>query len=66
MWNYTIYGNANRSGLESAMRPGNVVFLFFINAGAILIYSVVSKIVLELLKIIVLQSGLRSFLFTAF
>ena len=47
MWNYTIYGNANRSSLESAMRPGNVVFLFFINAGAFLIYSIVSKLVLE-------------------
>ena len=56
MWNYTIYGNANRSSLESAMRPGNVVFLFFINAGAFLIYSVVSKLVLEQQKIIELQT----------
>lgn len=28
MWNYTIYGNASRSSLESAMRPGNS-FIFF-------------------------------------
>lgn len=56
MWNYTIYGNANHSSLESAMRPGNVVFLFFINAGAFLIYSVVSKLVLEQQKIIELQT----------
>lgn len=56
MWNYTIYGNANHSSLESAMRPGNVVFLFFINAGAFLIYSVVSKLVLEQQKIIDLQT----------
>ena len=28
MWNYTIYGDANRSSLESAMRPGNS-FIFF-------------------------------------
>ena len=56
MWNYTIYGNANRSSLESAMRPGNVVFLFFINAGAFLIYSVVSQLVLEQQKIIELQT----------
>lgn len=56
MWNYTIYGNANRSSLELAMRPGNVVFLFFINAGAFLIYSVVSKLVLEQQKIIELQT----------
>lgn len=56
MWNYTIYGNANRSSLESAMCPGNVVFLFFITAGAFLIYSVVSKLVLEQQKIIELQT----------
>ena len=56
MWNYTIYGNASRSSLESAMRPGNVVFLFFITAGAFLIYSVVSKLVLEQQKIIELQT----------
>ena len=56
MWNYTIYGNANSSSLESAMRPGNVVFLFFINAGAFLIYSVVSQLVLEQQKIIELQT----------
>lgn len=56
MWNYTIYGNANRSSLESSIRPGNVVFLFFISAGAFLIYSVVSKLVLEQQKIIELQT----------
>ena len=38
------------------MRPGNVVFLFFITAGAFLIYSVVSKLVLEQQKIIELQT----------
>lgn len=56
MWNYTIYGNANRSSLETAMQPSNVVFLFFINAGAFLIYSVVSKLVLEQQKIMELQA----------
>lgn len=56
MWNYTIYGNANRSSLESAIRSGNVAFLFFISAGAFLIYSVVSKLVLEQQKIIELQT----------
>lgn len=39
-----------------SMRPGNVVFLFFINAGAFLIYSVVSNLVLEQQKIIELQT----------
>lgn len=56
MWNYTIYGNASSSSLETALRPSNVVFLFFINAGAFLIYSVVSKLVMEQQKIMELQA----------
>lgn len=56
MWTYTIYGNANSSSLETALRPSSVVFLFFINAGAFLIYSVVSKLVLEQQKIMELQA----------
>ena len=56
MWSYTIYGNASSSSLETALRPSNVVFFFFINAGAFLIYSVVSKLVLEQQKIMELQA----------
>lgn len=56
MWNYIIYGNSNGSSLETAMRPSSVIFLFLVNAGALLVYSIVAKLVLEQQKIMELQA----------
>ncbi len=36
-----------RSALEIALRPKNTLFLFIINVGAILIYYVVTRLILE-------------------
>lgn len=47
MWYYAFYGNASQSSLEIALRPKNTLFLFIVNVGAILIYYVVTRLVLE-------------------
>lgn len=47
MWYYAIYGNISRTSLDIALRPRNTLFLFIINVGAILIYYVVTRLVLE-------------------
>lgn len=47
IWYYAIYGNVSRSSLEIALRPKNALFLFIINVGAVLIYYVVTRLVLE-------------------
>ena len=47
MWYYAFYGNVSRSSLEIALRPKNTLFLFIINVGAILIYYVVTRLILE-------------------
>lgn len=52
MWYYAVYGNISRSSLEIALRPKNTLFFFIINVGAILIYSVVTRLVLEQNKIL--------------
>ena len=55
IWYDTIYANENLSSLEIALRPKNAICLFFINAGACLIYYIVSELVLEQRKILELQ-----------
>lgn len=55
MWYYAFYGNVSRSGLEIALRPKNTLFLFIVNVGAILIYYVVTRLVLEKNKSLALQ-----------
>ncbi len=57
MWYYAIYGNISRSSLEIALRPGNAVFLFIINIGAVLIYYVVTRLILEQTKTYNLQES---------
>lgn len=47
MWYYAFYGNISRTSLEIALRPKNTLFLFVVNVGAILIYYVVTRLVLE-------------------
>lgn len=47
MWYYAFYGNVSRSSLEIALRPKNTLFLFIVNIGAILIYYVVTRLILE-------------------
>lgn len=47
MWYYAFYGNISRSSLEIALRPKNALFLFVVNIGAILIYYVVTRLILE-------------------
>lgn len=55
IWYYILYANASMSSLEVALRPGNAICLFFINAGACLIYYIVSELVLEQNKTLELQ-----------
>lgn len=47
MWYYAFYGNISRSSLEIALRPKNSVFLFIVNIGAIFIYYIVTRLILE-------------------
>ena len=55
IWYYILYANVSVSSLEVALRPGNAICLFFINAGACLIYYIVSELVLEQNKTLELQ-----------
>ncbi len=55
MWYYAFYGNISRTSLEIALRPKNTLFLFIVNVGAILIYYVVTRLVLEKNKFLALQ-----------
>ncbi len=55
IWYYNLYANVSMSSLEVALRPGNAICLFFINAGACLIYYIVSELVLEQNKTLELQ-----------
>lgn len=55
MWYYAFYGNAARTSLEIALRPKNTLFLFLINVGEFLIYSVVARLVLEQNKTLTLK-----------
>ncbi len=54
MWYYAFYGNASKSSLEIALRPKNTLFLFIINVGAIFIYYVVTRLILEQAKTLLL------------
>ena len=47
VWYYAFYGNVSRSSLEIALRPKNTLILLLINTGAILIYYVVTRLILE-------------------
>lgn len=47
MWYFAFYGVASRSAPEIALRPKNTLFLLVINVGAILIYYVVTRLILE-------------------
>lgn len=47
MWYFAFYGVASRSALEIALRPKNTLFLLIINVGAILIYYIVTRLILE-------------------
>lgn len=47
MWYYAFYGSVSSSSLEIALRPKNTFFLLVINIGAILIYYVVTRLILE-------------------
>ena len=47
IWYFAIYSVVSRSALEIALRPKNTLFLFIINVGAILIYYVVTRLILE-------------------
>ena len=55
IWYYNLYANVSMSSLEVALRPENAICLFFINAGACLIYYIVSELVLEQNKTLELQ-----------
>lgn len=54
MWYYAFYGNISRSSLEIALRPKNALFLLIINTGAILIYYVITKLISEQNKTLLL------------
>lgn len=54
MWYYAFYGNASKTSLEVALRPKNTMFLFIINVGAIFIYYVVTRLILEQTKTLLL------------
>ncbi|MCI5795581.1 MAG: GHKL domain-containing protein [Ruminococcus sp.] len=47
MWYYSFYGNTRQTSLEIALNPKNTVYLFTVNVGAILIYYVVTRLILE-------------------
>lgn len=50
-----IYGNSTLTSLEIALIPKNAIILLSINAGAILVYYIVSKLILDQNKILNLQ-----------
>lgn len=60
IWFYEIYSGSSKSSLETALNPGNAVFLLFINVGAMLVYSVIAKLVLEQNKNMRLQASNHS------
>lgn len=54
MWYYAFYGNIARSSLEIALRPKNALFLFIVNVGAAFIYYIVTRLILEQNKTLLL------------
>ncbi len=57
IWYYTLYGNSAKSSLELALEPKNTIALFFINAGAFLVYYIVARLVIEQQKNLRLQEN---------
>ena len=57
IWYYTLYGNSTKSSLELALEPKNTIALFFINAGAFLVYYIVARLVIEQQKNLRLQEN---------
>ena len=47
IWYYMVYGNSTLSGLEIALNPKNIIISVFINAGALLIYSIVARLIVN-------------------
>lgn len=54
-WYFALYGNISLSSLEIALRPRNAFFSLAINVGAVLIYYVVTRLILERNKTVELQ-----------
>ena len=54
-WYYAFYGNTASSSLELALQPKNTLFLLVVNIGAILVYYVVSRLILEKNRTLELQ-----------
>lgn len=50
-----VYGNSSLSGLEIALNPKNIIVSVFINAGALLIYSIVARLIINQEQILKLQ-----------
>ena len=55
IWYYIIYGNSTLTSLEIALIPKNAIVFLFINAGAILVYYLVSRLILDQNRILNLQ-----------
>lgn len=54
-WYYALYGNSTLTSLEIALLPRNTLFMSFLNLGAVLIYYLVSRLILEQNRAITLQ-----------
>ena len=54
LWYYHFYGN-EKAGLEIALQPENMLFLLFINLGALLVYYIVVNLIDESDKNVRLQ-----------
>ena len=55
IWYYMVYGNSTLSGLEIALNPKNIIVSVFVNAGALLIYSIVARLIVNQEQILKLQ-----------
>ena len=55
IWYYMVYGNSTLSGLEIALNPQNIIVSVFVNAGALLIYSIVARLIVNQEQILKLQ-----------
>ena len=55
IWYYMVYGNSTLSGLEISLNPKNIIVSVFVNAGALLIYSIVARLIVNQEQILKLQ-----------
>ena len=55
IWYYMVYGNSTLSGLEIALNPKNIIVSVFVNTGALLIYSIVARLIVNQEQILKLQ-----------